>query len=182
MNVKKTSTELKNFILEDKLKNRKVLMTFTCTSNSIGSHISQVWMQTAAICYGIDSLKTFSGSTEANEVNKRAFAALNRARFTITRTSAEFYSPYLLIPFCGAANWLLYLKKYDNFQDQKSNFIAVIVCSEANKSCLMVPGANGRIELPYQDPKYYDNTPSEQRKDDETCRLLLVNYFLLLIM
>ena len=174
---KKTLTELGDFILEDKIKKNKVTLTFICTSNSRRSHIAQVWMQTAAIYYGIDSLTTFSGGTEATEVNKRAVATLKRAGFTITRASSDFNSPYLLAPGSGAGNWLLYSKKYDNVQNPKSNFIAVMVCSEADKSCPMVPGADGRIGLPYEDPKYYDNTPSEDQKYDETCRLIARELF-----
>lgn len=174
---KKTLTELGDFILEDKLKKNKVTLTFICTSNSRRSHIAQVWMQTAAIYYGIDSLTTFSGGTEATEVNKRAVSTLKRAGFTITRSASDFNSPYLLAPGSGAGNWLLYSKKYDNVQNPKSNFIAIMVCSEADKSCPLVPGADGRIGLAYEDPKYYDNTPSEEQKYDETCRLIARELF-----
>jgi hypothetical protein len=72
---------------------------------------------------------------------------------------------------------MIYSKKYDNFQNPKSNFIAVMVCSEADKSCPIVPGSNGKIGLPYEDPKYYDNTPSEEQKYDETCRLIALELF-----
>jgi hypothetical protein len=47
-----------------------------------------------------------------------------------------------------------------------------MVCSEADKSCPIVPGSNGRIGLPFDDPKIFDNSPSEQQKYDETCRLI----------
>ncbi len=174
---KKTLCELGDFILDDKLKNNKATVTFICTSNSRRSHITQVWMQTAAIYFGIGGINTFSGGTEATEVNKRAVEALRRAGFKITRTASEYNSPYLLAPGSGAGNWLLYSKKYDNIQNPKSNFIAVMVCSEADKSCPVVPGANGRIGLPYEDPKYYDNTPSEQEKYDETCSLIAREIF-----
>ncbi|MDX2174298.1 MAG: protein-tyrosine-phosphatase [Bacteroidota bacterium] len=174
---KKTLIELGDFILEDKQKNNKATLTFICTSNSRRSHLGQVWMQTAAIYYGIDSISTFSGGTEATEVNKRAVAALKRAGFSISRAGTEFNSPYSLTIGNSSENWILYSKKYDNVQNPKSNFIAVMVCSEADKSCPHVPGAFGRIGLPYEDPKYYDNTPSEDQKYDETCRLIARELF-----
>jgi len=169
---KKTLIELGDFIVEDKLKNNKVTLTFICTSNSRRSHLSQVWMQTAAIYYGIDNVFTFSGGTEATEVNKRAIKALERAGFEVSRAGNEYNKPYSVTLGSGAGNWMIYSKKYDNTQNPKSDFIAVMVCSEADKSCPIVPGANGRIGLPYDDPKYFDNTPSEELKYDETCRLI----------
>lgn len=174
---KKTLIDLGNFIIEDKQKSNKVLLTFICTSNSRRSHLSQVWMQTATIYYGIDSVFTFSGGTEATEVNKRAIEALKRAGFTVSRAGTDYNSPYSLTPGSGSGNWMLYSKKYSNVQNPKSDFIAVMVCSEADKSCPVVPGAEGRIGLPYEDPKYYDNTPSEQQKYDETCRLIARELF-----
>lgn len=169
---KKTLTELGDFILEDKQKHNKVRLTFICTSNSRRSHLSQLWMQTASIYYGVDSIMTFSGGTEATEVNVRAVNALKRAGFSITRPASTLNSPYFVNVGNGNDNWMIYSKKYDNFQNPKSNFIAVMVCSEADKSCPTVEGANGRIGLPYEDPKHYDNTPSEEQKYDETCRLI----------
>ncbi|MFN0047703.1 MAG: hypothetical protein ACKVOU_01120 [Cytophagales bacterium] len=52
-----------------------------------------------------------------------------------------------------------------------------MVCSEADKSCPMVEGATGRFSLPYDDPKYYDNTPSEQQKYDERCKQIATEMF-----
>jgi protein-tyrosine-phosphatase len=134
-------------------------------------------MQTATIYYGIDSIYTFSGGTEATEVNKRAISALERSGFTITRASSAYNNPYSVSAGAGVHNSLIYSKKYDNFQNPKSNFIAVMVCSEADKSCPIVPGSNGKIGLPYDDPKYYDNTPSEEQKYDETCKLIASELF-----
>jgi len=174
---KKILIELGDYILEDKQKNNKVNITFICTSNSRRSHLSQIWMQTATIYYGIDSIYTFSGGTEATEVNKRAISALERSGFTITRASSAYNNPYSVSAGAGVDNSLIYSKKYDNFQNPKSNFIAVMVCSEADKSCPIVPGSNGKIGLPYDDPKYYDNTPSEEQKYDETCKLIASELF-----
>jgi hypothetical protein len=35
-----------------------------------------------------------------------------------------------------------------------------MVCSEADKSCPSVDGAELRVGMPYDDPKYFDGTPS----------------------
>jgi arsenate reductase len=169
---KKTLVELGDFIIEDKIKNNKVSLIFVCTSNSRRSHLSQVWMQTAAIYFGIDSVFTFSGGTEATELNPRAADALRRAGFSLSKTGTDYNSPYVLSIGKSEATWRLFSKKYDDEHNPKSNFIAVMVCSEADKSCPIVPGSNGRIGLPFDDPKIFDNSPSEQQKYDETCRLI----------
>jgi hypothetical protein len=129
---KRILLELGDFIFEDKIKTNKATLIFVCTSNSRRSHLSQVWMQTAAAYYGIDSIFTFSGGTEATAVNPRAADAMRRAGFTINKSGIEFNSPYNLSIGEGAETWRLYSKKYDHVQNPKSNFIAVMVCSEAD--------------------------------------------------
>jgi hypothetical protein len=66
--------------------------------------------------------------------------------------------------------WPLFSKKYNDYNNPQSGFCAVMVCSEADKSCPTIGGAAERIGLPYDDPKYYDNTPSETLKYNERCR------------
>lgn len=174
---KKALTEMGDFILEDKEKSGKATLLFVCTSNSRRSHLAQVWMQTAAVYYGIDSITTFSGGTEATEVNIRAIDALKRAGFFASRRTSDYNSPYVVSPDNNLTGWILYSKKYTNAQNPQSGFIAAMVCSEADKSCPIVPGSNGKVSLPYEDPKYYDNTPAEQQKYDETCRLIARELF-----
>ncbi len=174
---KKSLIDLGDYILEDLNNTNKVVLKFICTSNSRRSHLAQVWMQTASMYYGIDSLLTFSGGTEATEVNKRAVDALKRAGFNISRGSNNFNSPYTVTAGNGISSWILYSKKHDDLQNPNTGFIAVMVCSEADKSCPVVSGANGRIGLPYDDPKYYDNTPSESIKYDETSGLIAREMF-----
>lgn len=173
----KSLQETGDFIFEDLNKTNKAQLKFICTSNSRRSHLAQVWMQTASMYYGIDSVLSFSGGTEATEVNSRAVAALNRAGFIITRGANNYNSPYSITAGRGISSWIIYSKKHDDLQNPTSGFIAVMVCSEADKSCPVVSGSNGRIGLPYDDPKYYDNTPSESAKYDETTRLIAREMF-----
>jgi arsenate reductase len=63
-------------------------------------------------------------------------------------------------------------KVYTHKVNPKSNFVAVMVCSDADKSCPAVDGAVGRFAIPYNDPRYFDNTPSEKQKYDETVALI----------
>ena len=55
-----------------------------------------------------------------------------------------------------------------------------MVCSEADKSCPSVDGAELRIPLAYDDPKYYDNTPSQEQKYDERCQQIAREMFFMM--
>ncbi|NJO89788.1 MAG: hypothetical protein HC831_13200 [Chloroflexia bacterium] len=48
----------------------------------------------------------------------------------------------------------------------------VMVCSDADKSCPVVPGADARFSLPFKDPRYSDDSPSEKQTYDKTVNLI----------
>ena len=76
----------------------------------------------------------------------------------------------------------LFSKKYDDGQNPKKGFCAVLVCSSANGSCPLVAGASERVFHAYEDPKRADNSAEESKVYDQTCRLLaeIVEHFVLL--
>lgn len=73
----------------------------------------------------------------------------------------------------------MYSKKYTDSQNPQSDFGAIMVCSDADKSCPLVEGADARFSLPYDDPRYYDNSPSQELKYDETVREIAREMFYL---
>jgi hypothetical protein len=142
--------------------------------------MAQVWSQIAAYYYGIDSVFTFSGGTEQTRVNINAIDAL-------IRTGIEIYSnnqgenPLRYIRVSNKINpWVIFSKKYTDAINPKNNFAAVMVCSEADKACPFVEGAELRIGLPYQDPKEFDNSPLKEVKYDERCRQIAREMFYIL--
>jgi arsenate reductase len=42
-----------------------------------------------------------------------------------------------------------------------------MTCAHADENCPIIPGAEERISLQYDDPKAFDNTPLETEKYDE---------------
>ena len=42
-----------------------------------------------------------------------------------------------------------------------------MTCSDADENCPLIPGAEIRIPVRYEDPKIYDNTPEEEVRYDE---------------
>jgi protein-tyrosine-phosphatase len=164
-----------NFIFKTKKQNGKAQLLFVCTHNSRRSHISQIWLQTAAYYYGVDEIYTFSGGVEVTAANKRAIAALERAGFSATVSDKKSENTvYIVSQGKGFSTNLFFSKKYDDKQNPKENFAAIMVCSEADKSCPFIPGANARFSLPYDDPRYSDNTPSEEQTYDETTKRIAI--------
>ena len=172
--------DIANFIVEQRKEHKPANLLFVCTSNSRRSHMAQVWSQIASYYYSIDSVFTFSGGTEQTRVNINAIDALNR-------TGIEIYSnnqgdnPLRYIRIGIKINpWVIFSKKYTDATNPKNNFAAVMVCSEADKACPFVEGAESRIGLPYQDPKEFDNSPLKEAKYDERCRQIAREMFFIM--
>nr|WKN34571.1 protein-tyrosine-phosphatase [Tunicatimonas sp. TK19036] len=144
---------------------------FICTQNSRRSHLGQVWLQTAAQYYGLANIRVYSGGLEATAFNERAADALDRAGFQVNVAQQQGGNPrYVISSGNDYPTSIHYSKVYQDSQNPSGAFAAVMVCSEADQSCPVVPGADVRISLPYEDPRYYDGTPSEELKYDETTR------------
>jgi len=60
-------------------------------------------------------------------------------------------------------------KVYDEAPNPASEFVAVMVCTEADGACPDVAGATGRFALPYVDPKASDGTGLESATYDDRC-------------
>lgn len=173
--------ELGQYLYEKVKAEQEIKLTVICTHNSRRSHIGQLWFLVAAEWYGIDDLQAFSGGTEATAFNKRAVEALNRAGFRIGGTSnSTDNTTYGASWSRGSrpdAKVLMFSKKYDHTINPKENFGAIMVCSEADKSCPVVPGAEARFSLPFEDPRYFDGTASEELEYDKACRLIARDIF-----
>jgi len=170
--------ELGDYIYQKKVGGKASNIVVICTHNSRRSHFGQLWLKTAAIYYGIEDVTTFSGGTEATAFNPRAVDALDRAGFRIMNSGRGGDNPrYLASIGNDYGDILMYSKRFDDRQNPQSEFCAVMVCSEADASCPFVPGADERLSIPYEDPKHFDDTPSETQKYDERCRQIAREMF-----
>lgn len=151
-------------------------VTFICTHNSRRSQLAEVWAATAAYYYQVANFKSFSGGTEATAFNPRAVKALKRAGFNI-KSKGNQNPTYRVYFTAEQAPQRCFSKKYsDNFNPQK-NFIAVMVCSDADEACPFVDGAAARLAIPYIDPKVSDGTFLENQTYDERCRQIAREVF-----
>ena len=68
-------------------------------------------------------------------------------------------------------------KEFSHSSNPQSDFIAVMVCSDADEACPFVPGAAKRFSLPYDDPKKFENTDLEEIKYDAATMLIATEIF-----
>lgn len=160
--------ELSAYIRQQRAEGGLVRLTFVCTHNSRRSHMSQIWAEVAAETYGIRAT-TYSGGTESTAFNPRAVAAMERAGFKIEKTTDDLNPIYHVRCGDDRPAMTCFSKKYNGDPNPDKGFAAVMVCSDADRSCPIVPGATGRFAIPFDDPKMSDGTPQEAATYDERC-------------
>ncbi|REJ98509.1 MAG: protein-tyrosine-phosphatase [Planctomycetota bacterium] len=155
-------------------------LVFICTHNSRRSHLSQIWCQTAAAYYGVPRVATYSGGTEATACNIRTIRALRRAGLSAV-ASTEGENPVYLVQYSELRPPIrAYSKVYSQEGNPTSEFAAMMCCSDADRECPDVAGADGRFPLHYEDPKVADNTPEEaQRYDERSLEIAREMFFLM---
>jgi hypothetical protein len=169
--------ELVSYIVEQQKAQKAINLVFVCTSNSRRSHMAQVWSQIASYYYEVKKVSTFSGGTEKTKVNKNALLALEKTGIVLQSHQQSENPVWLASTGVEFTPMVLFSKVYTDSTNPSQNFGAVMVCAEANESCPIVPGADFRLGLPYQDPKAFDNTPQQNEKYDERCRQIAREMF-----
>ena len=152
--------------LSSKIKQKSVVnLNFICTHNSRRSQLSEVWAKIIGDFYGLN-INTFSGGIEITACNERTINSLSRLGFKIKNLGGE--NPHYEIKYADNKTPItLFSKLYDDPANPKTGFAAVMSCSHADENCPIIPGAEKRISLPYEDPKAYDNTADEAKIYDE---------------
>jgi arsenate reductase len=145
-------------------------LTFICTHNSRRSHMSQIWAQTAAYYYGLNKVRAFSGGTEATACNCRTITAMRTAGFDIKDATAGDNPIYLVRYAADRPAIRAYSKLYNTDDNPKEDFIALMTCSSADKTCPVVKGSIARYAIHYVDPRLCDDTPTETAAYNERCR------------
>lgn len=155
-------------------------LTFICTHNSRRSHMSQIWAQTAAYYYGLNKVHTFSGGTQATACNCRTVTAMRKAGFDITDATTGDNPIYLVRYAEDRPVIRAYSKLYNADDNPKRDFIALMTCSAADKSCPIVEGAMARYAIHYVDPRLCDDTPTETTAYNERCREIAREMFFIM--
>jgi hypothetical protein len=168
--------EMADYILLKMKASKPAKLLFICTHNSRRSHFAQIWTAVAAHYAGISTIGAYSGGTEVTAFNLRAVAALQRAGIITNQPQGK--NPKYTLGFSRSAKPITcYSKRFDDPANPQRNFAAIMTCSEADADCPLVPGAELRVPLNYQDPKEWDNTPQEEALYDERCLQIATELF-----
>lgn len=154
-----------DYISEKKDQGEKIQLNFICTHNSRRSQFSQVWAQTAADFYSFP-VECYSGGVEVTAFNERAVDSIIRSGFEVSKSGNE--NPVYEIKYAeGKSPIKAFSKIYDDNENPKKGFAAIMTCSHADENCPFIIGADKRIPVRYEDPKEFDDTPQEADKYDE---------------
>ena len=164
-------TKLSEYITATIAKGDTPQLIVICTHNSRRSHMGQLWLAVGADYYGLPSINTFSGGTEATAFNPRAVRACQRIGFDIRSQDESVSNPIYAIQWAIAQpQYIAFSKKYDVAPNPTEKFGAIMVCTSADEGCPIISGCDFRFSLPFDDPKAFDDTDLEATKYDERCR------------
>jgi len=142
-----------------------------CTHNSRRSHLGQLWLAVGAEFYNLPKIETYSGGTEATAFNPRAVDAVRRAGFDIESESTDSTNPAYNIRWKSDMEaYQAFSTRFDEAPNPTKEFGSIMVCSEADAECPLVPGCDFRLSLPFHDPKAFDDTALQESKYDERCK------------
>lgn len=158
---------LVDFLNEKRKNEKEIRINFICTHNSRRSHLSQVWAQTMASHFDITNVFCYSGGTEATALFPMVAETLINSGFEIN-TLSKGENPVYSIKYAENQHPIIgYSKKFDDNFNPKSEFAAIMTCSQADEGCPFIAGAEKRIPITFEDPKAYDNTPQQAQKYKE---------------
>ncbi|WP_438263976.1 low molecular weight phosphatase family protein [Arenibacter palladensis] len=141
-----------------------IRINFICTHNSRRSHLSQVWAQTMAFYFNVKNVQCYSGGTESTALFPMVAETLKNTGFQI-ETISEGKNPIYSIKYAENEPAVIgFSKKLDDAFNPKSEFAAVMTCSQADGGCPFIAGAEKRIPITFEDPKAFDHTPQQAEK------------------
>ena len=156
-----------DFIQHKSDDKQEIRLNFICTHNSRRSHLSQVWAQVMAFHFSIKNVFCYSGGTEATALFPMVAITLENSGFEI-ETISENKNPIYSIKYAKNQHPIIgFSKKFDDRFNPKSEFAAILTCSQADQGCPFIAGAEKRIPVTFEDPKAFDNTPQQAEKYQE---------------
>lgn len=155
--------KIAKYIQDKKNANLEIKLVYICTHNSRRSHFGQIWSAVASTYYQIEKVQTFSGGTEATAFHPNAIQALKSQGFEIEQKSHS-NNPIYQVNFGENEFTNCFSKVYEQEENPKTHFAAIMTCSDAEENCPFIPGAEIRISTTYDDPKAFDGTEIQDAK------------------
>ena len=148
-----------------KLNNcEEIRLNFICTHNSRRSHLTQVWAQAMAHYFNFKQVFCYSGGTESTSIYIAAVNALKQFGFEIDIIKESDNPVYSIKYSLNQSPIIGFSKRFDDPFNPKTDFAAILTCSEADKACPIIKDADVRIPMTFEDPKAYDNTNLQKEK------------------
>jgi len=177
--------EIATYISRKAREASEVKLIFICTHNSRRSHMAYLWAEACAFRTGVaGKVKCYSGGTEATAFYPKAVNAMEDAGWKVEKKTSDpeieavsMANPGYLMTCSdnaesekdGLGTALCFSKHFAEAPNPKKDFVAVMVCSDADDACPFIPGAAARFALPYDDPKAFDARPEAAEKYAERC-------------
>ena len=155
---------LVDFIQLKVSKKQDIRLNFICTHNSRRSHLCQIWAQTIANYFSVKNVFCYSGGTEATALFPMVARTLQNSGFKISIISENNNSIYSIKYSNNEHPIIGFSKNLEDAFNPKSEFAAILTCSQADGNCPFISGAEKRIPITFEDPKAFDNTPQQVEK------------------
>lgn len=152
--------ELSVYLSGEIQKGEIPMVNFICTHNSRRSVLAQTWMTVLAESFNL-KIQAFSGGTEVTEVNERVVSSLRRMGFLVISDELEVNSHYEITFSDSVESITCFSKLFSDEANPNVGFLAVMTCGNADENCPIVPGAEKRLPIKYEDPKKFDDSPLE---------------------
>ena len=148
-----------------KFNNREeIRLNFICTHNSRRSHFAQVWAQTMAEYFNFKQVFCYSGGTESTSMHIAVVNTLKQFSFEIDVIADNDNPVYSIKSSLNQSPIIGFSKRFDHPFNPKTDFAAILTCSEAGEACPLVKGADIRVPMTFEDPKAFDNSPQQGEK------------------
>ena len=129
---------LTDFIKSKVSNHQEIRINFICTHNSRRSHLSQIWAQTMANYFKIKNVFCYSGGTEATALFPMVAETLQNSGFQI-KTISKNENPIYSIKYSDNEHPIIgFSKKIDDDFNPKSEFAAIMTCSQADEVVLLL--------------------------------------------
>ena len=173
----KAQKELAKVIVEQYQQGKELSIILVCTGNSRRSMMGAAMGNASAAYYGLSDLRFYSGGTTPSAFNSRSIRALKEIGFKIEPTGEKAKlgpngedNPFYQVSWVKDQGWncIEFSKHYNDPKNPQKDFIALMVCDEADSTCpVVIMGATKRIPVPFADPKAFDGKPEEAAKYSE---------------
>jgi arsenate reductase len=152
------------YIANELKANKKVNINYICTHNSRRSQLAQVWSSYATAHFKFAEVNSFSGGTAITTFYRNTVKTLQEVGFSFQIIEFSHQNPVYSINYKNGINPIIGFSKLFNDAHNKTPFIAITTCNNADENCPFIPEAIERFHLPFVDPKAYDNTQYQSEK------------------